>query len=470
MKKGERTKGIQRWFRSWDPTRRVAGFMASHRRTIGRSAGADKLEQELKELSFGRKGAAETYYLSKYLTLIRMLLAVAVAGVILLIMMPGGDGQVPDLRIRRPSYGEGDAQQELIAQAEGIPEAEGQSEAESRSMQIRIGSRQYTDAQAEALLEKARKEVAEGMLGENQSRDEVRRPLHFPDTAADGAVKVEWMTIPYGIVGSDGSISEEVSEKGTLTEVRATLSIQEVEESYVTEVKVFPPVLTEREQFWKHVEERVREADEEDPTGAWIQLPEEILGRRIGWSYPGVQIGAMVLIFGLLLTLLVYARSDRKVHEEAEKRKAQLSLDYSEVLWKLALLMGAGLTIRTAFSRVASAGGKEGARTRYVYAEMQMACREMRSGVPEGTAYEHFGRRCALPAYEKLGSLLSQNMKKGSKGLCAMLEKEAVTATQERKSAARKLGEQAGTKLLFPMILMFGVVLIILVVPAFLSL
>ena len=93
----------------------------------------------------------------------------------------------------------------------------------------------------------------------------------------------------------------------------------------------------------------------------------------------------------------------------------------------------------------------------------------MKSGVAEGTAYENFGRRCQLPNYIKMGSLLSQNLKKGSKGLVSLLEKEALSSMEERKNTARKLGEQAGTKLLFPMLLLFGVVLIILIVPAFLS-
>ena len=100
---------------------------------------------------------------------------------------------------------------------------------------------------------------------------------------------------------------------------------------------------------------------------------------------------------------------------------------------------------------------------------MLFACGEMKSGVPESTAYENFGRRCGLPQYIKLGSLLSQNLKKGSKGLASILEKEAASSLEERKNMARKLGEQAGTKLLFPMAMMFGVVLTVLIVPAFLS-
>lgn len=50
-----------------------------------------------------------------------------------------------------------------------------------------------------------------------------------------------------------------------------------------------------------------------------------------------------------------------------------------------------------------------------------------------------------------------------------MLEQEATASFTERKNNARKLGEKAGTKLLFPMLLMLGIVLVILMVPAFLS-
>mgnify|MGYP007071181669 CR=1 FL=1 len=46
---------------------------------------------------------------------------------------------------------------------------------------------------------------------------------------------------------------------------------------------------------------------------------------------------------------------------------------------------------------------------------------------------------------------------------------EAAGAFEERKAAARKLGEETSTRLLGPMFLMLGVVLMIIVVPAFLT-
>ena len=65
--------------------------------------------------------------------------------------------------------------------------------------------------------------------------------------------------------------------------------------------------------------------------------------------------------------------------------------------------------------------------------------------------------------------MLSQNLRKGAKGLTELLETEAEASLNERKAHARKIGERAGTKLLLPMVLMLGIVLVILMVPAFLS-
>ena len=49
------------------------------------------------------------------------------------------------------------------------------------------------------------------------------------------------------------------------------------------------------------------------------------------------------------------------------------------------------------------------------------------------------------------------------------LDREATEAFEERKNRAKELGEEAGTKLLFPMLMMLLVVLIIVMVPAFIS-
>ena len=100
--------------------------------------------------------------------------------------------------------------------------------------------------------------------------------------------------------------------------------------------------------------------------------------------------------------------------------------------------------------------------------EMRQTCHEMDSGVTEAEGYENFGRRCDLQIYVRLGALLSQNLRKGTKGLSELLKLESIQAFEERKARAKRL-EEAGTKLLLPMFLMLAVVLIIVIVPAFLT-
>ena len=104
-----------------------------------------------------------------------------------------------------------------------------------------------------------------------------------------------------------------------------------------------------------------------------------------------------------------------------------------------------------------------------VYDEMILTYREIESGMGEARAYERFGERCGLRQYRKFSNLLAQNLKKGTRGLSALLEEEAENAFEERKSQARKYGEEAGTKLLLPMMLMFGIVVVIIIVPAIIS-
>jgi hypothetical protein len=97
---------------------------------------------------------------------------------------------------------------------------------------------------------------------------------------------------------------------------------------------------------------------------------------------------------------------------------------------------------------------------------MVYTCRELRSGISEGLSYEHFGKRTGLQEYIRLSALLTQNLKRGNSMLLERLREEADKSAEERLQS-KKLGEEAGTKLLVPMVLMLAVVMAIIMVPAF---
>ena len=72
-----------------------------------------------------------------------------------------------------------------------------------------------------------------------------------------------------------------------------------------------------------------------------------------------------------------------------------------------------------------------------------------------------------MQEYIRLSTLLAQNLKRGSSTLLERLRDEAEKAAQERLQESRKMGEEAGTKLLVPMMLMLAVVMVIIMIPAF---
>lgn len=445
-----------------NPFLRIGEFLAE-KLTAQRGKEPDKgIAGELKLLSGGNRDAVDRYFAKKIAdTLLVLTVMAAVSLAVFLTEGRGGD-VVENNELQRPGYGMGDREEDLTVQMEGLDE--------ERPLKVTIQEKRYTAQQAGRLLEQGKETVEAGLPGENDSLDQVRTALNFPTSLENGAVAVEWMTIPYGIVDENGAIVGEPEETGTMVEIRATLSCQGEELIYETAACVFPPDLTEEEALWRAVREEVERADEAEAEQPVLTLPGWIAGRKVTWMQASEKLFPLFLFLTILLPYLVWLWKDQQIHEKIKERDLQLRADYGELLWKMTMLLGAGLTIRGAFMKIAADYQKEKeGRVRYAYEEMLSACIEMKSGVAEGTAYENFGRRCGLPGYIKLGSLLSQNLKKGSKGLASILEKEAETSMEERKNMARKLGERAGTKLLFPMILMFAVVLVILIVPAFLS-
>ncbi|MBP5734004.1 MAG: hypothetical protein J6W66_09315, partial [Lachnospiraceae bacterium] len=148
--------------------------------------------------------------------------------------------------------------------------------------------------------------------------------------------------------------------------------------------------------------------------------------------------------------------TDKDLGDQMKKRKDLLMMGYPNFVHSLALYLIAGMTIRGAFSEL---GKTNDLALRTV--------REIGAGQSEVTAYERFGKRAGVREYVKLSTLLCQNLKKGNSTLLARLEEEAMLSAESRIQSGKRLGEEAGTKLLIPMVMMLAIVMLIIMVPAF---
>lgn len=235
-------------------------------------------------------------------------------------------------------------------------------------------------------------------------------------------------------------------------------------------VGIVPRELSRYESLLLQLQQAITAEDEGSLGENMLSLPTEIDGQRIFYSEHEDRSYLLLPLLGVIAAMAIYMRQGQARRTEKKQREALLMLDYSELVSKLMVYIGAGLTVRNAletisqhFDALIARGIKE---DRPLYQELRTMVIQFRRNMPESEIYLSFGRRVNLKPYTKLVSLIEQNRMNGARNLRAMLELEMEDAFEQRKTTARRLGEEAGTKLLLPLFIMLGIVMIIVIVPA----
>ena len=341
---------------------------------------------------------------------------------------------------------------------------------------IEVSERRYTTEEIQELFGRIIRRMDRLILNENQTPDHVETDLNLITEIPGEPVTVSWELDRYDVMNVKGEIQEKnIAKKGTLVKLNAVLTYTENEKeqaAYQCVVCVYPKKLSGEEKIKKIVTENMKKADEKQREQETLILPERLGKNELRYYHPFNNRGMIVLTMSIMIGILLCALQKQNEKKALEDRKKQMLKDYPDIINKLTLYLGAGMTVKRAWRKVTEgyAREKEEGKKRYAYEEMIQTCHEMDSGVTESESYENFGRRCDVQVYIRLGALLSQNLRKGTKGLTELLKLESIQAFEERKAQAKRLGEEAGTKLLLPMFLMLAVVLVIVIVPAFLTL
>jgi len=175
---------------------------------------------------------------------------------------------------------------------------------------------------------------------------------------------------------------------------------------------------------------------------------------------------ACYAVFCVLLPIGIAYFSDRDVFEKVKRRRMAIQMDFPDFVNKLTLLINAGLTVPKAWERISS----DSSRQTPLYRELSLSLMEIRSGMPEHKAYEEFAKRCRVSIITRFVSVILQNIRKGNAELVPILRVFANECWELRKATAKRYGEVASTKMLFPMMLMFIAILLIVGMPAVLAL
>lgn len=171
----------------------------------------------------------------------------------------------------------------------------------------------------------------------------------------------------------------------------------------------------------------------------------------------------MAVILGGVMAFLVMWYIEELLNDKLEARRDELLADLPQVLSKLTLLVNSGMTLREAWKKVA-----EG-ENRVLYREMQITVQEMQNGLSELEAYRNFADRCSIKQIRRFSSTMIQNMQKGNSEISYFLKEMSDEMWEEKKHLVKRKGEAANSKLLIPTAMIFIGILIMVMVPVFLT-
>lgn len=179
--------------------------------------------------------------------------------------------------------------------------------------------------------------------------------------------------------------------------------------------------------------------------------------------------GGFMLVF---VPLLLVRDADRKVRQ----RKRAILMELPLLLNRLILLVNAGETVQQALIRIVESGEGQAAdsgadkpeKAGPLQSELASAVKKMQNRVSFSRAMDELNRNCGVQEISVFVNALLLNYKRGGRELVSALSAMSHQMWEARKNAAKTLGEEASSKLVFPMVVIFLVVLVVVGTPAIL--
>ena len=361
--------------------------------------------------------------------------------------------------IERPYVDEDDT--EVKIEVEGLLEG-------SQKIEIPVSKRVYSNEEVKEAMKKGMDEILKILPGENTSLQNITTDLNPVSELSDLGLSLKWDFGDGDIIDIQGKVDNENLSESVDIDIGVTLSYESYEESYVIPARVMPKPLTADESLIKRFKDYISVADKKSAGESGFYLPESFEGKKLVYHLEDGMNFHLIWIMGIIVAILLYLREKNNDRQKLEKKKRELLKDYPDIVSKLIVFIGAGLSVRQSWEGIVKDYESENKEKRYAYEEMVKSLARLKTGTQENVVYKEFGRSCLLRQYMKLASLLEQNRKSGISTLSTLLGMESQSAWEERLNLAKREGEELNTKLLLPLFMMLLIVMMMIIVPALL--
>ena len=416
-----------------------------------------QIERDFKELyqEKNQKSILDNYYKEKK----KSIILVFMAGMFLSLLLFYSDYQK-----LQPGEGNRILRKEETGASEQIKLQVKREEEEWEEIEFDLRARQWTRQELEEAFVKMTEELEGHILGENSSLDQVKTDLSFVTELAGYPFVLSWESMEPELIDNTGKLQEKILKEITPVSILMKASYYDWQEEFLFYITL---PKTEESDWITGLREYLIRGEENTREEGTFYLPKSFQGKEISWKFQGKSSGIYVPLITLILMAVVWQEKDREIRKKTERKRQELIRDYPGFISRLVLYLGTGISIKESFFRIQQEYEEE--EHSYLKEEISYACNQMKNGQGEQKVYEDLGRRCKTAEYRKLAALLIQQREKGSYHLLTQLKKEMEAANEEQYKRLKRQGEEMGTKLLLPMMMLLGMVMALIMLPALLS-
>ena len=298
---------------------------------------------------------------------------------------------------------------------------------------------------------------------------EIHEKVPIKKEYLSGMVEADWSFQPYGIISQAGEIDVDKCEEEMIIDAQVKLSCGEYERIHTFSFLIKRPELSKQEYILQQIEEWLEDEMEKEGSNR-VLLPSEIDGIPLIWKEKKEYVTPKIIFLEMVAIVLMWMTAKRKMREEEKRKVIELEREYPDIVSQLALLLGAGMTTRQAWNRIAMQykfKRENGMLAeKLVYEAVLRMNRRFMEGESEREVYQNFLKEISAPSYRKLVRILLGNLEKGTQFVADHLAEESRCAFEKRILQAKKSGEEASTKMMLPLSLMLVIVMGIVMVPA----
>ncbi|WP_373230200.1 type II secretion system F family protein [Cohnella sp.] len=181
-------------------------------------------------------------------------------------------------------------------------------------------------------------------------------------------------------------------------------------------------------------------------------------------------IGAMaddssLLAMGFVIACSLPILRAKELSNKVNKRRQAIVMELPELLSRLLLMVNAGENVMRALARCME---QKQSSEHPLYMELSRAIEGLKRGESLAQALEEMGRRCAVPEVRLFATTVLINARRGGEAFVPALRELTRQMWEKRKSIARMLGEQASSRLAFPLAVIFLLIMVLVGAPTIL--